>query len=127
VYGKQYITTVALEVAFYRTPAGSEPVREWLLNMTKAIRGTIGSDIGMVQDKWPVGKPLVDGFGTGLWEVRSTHDKIEYRVLFGIVGGTMYLLHGVVKKSTTTPVADVRLARERLAEVLAKEKSTKKT
>jgi phage-related protein len=127
MYGKQYISTMALDAAFYKTSAGNEPVRAWLLDMPKAIRATIGSDIGMVQDKWPIGKPLVDGFGTGLWEVRSTHDKIEYRVLFGIVGSTMYLLHGIIKKSTATPVADVRLARERLAEVLAKEKTSKKT
>jgi phage-related protein len=108
---------VALAATFYKTAADTEPVREWLLGMSKAIRKVIGSDINTVETMWPIGKPLVDGFGGGVWEVRSTHDKIEYRVLFGIVGRHMVLLHGFVKKTKATPKADLDLARARLAEV----------
>jgi len=96
-----------------------------LKNLPKAPRQTIGSDISTVGKLWPIGKPLVDGFGEGLWEVRSTHG-VEYRVLFAIVGGTMYLLHGFVKQTKATTKADKDLARQRLAELKANEKKRKK-
>ncbi len=49
-----------------------------------------------------MGKPLVDGFGAGLFEVRTSYDKKEYRVLFCIEGDTMLLLHGLQKKTQKT-------------------------
>ncbi|HEY1692697.1 MAG TPA: type II toxin-antitoxin system RelE/ParE family toxin [Polyangiaceae bacterium] len=60
------------------------------------------------------------------WEVRSTHDKVDYRVLFGIVAGTMYLLHASVKSSKATTNADKALGRQRLAQVKAAEAKTRK-
>ena len=66
---------------------------------------------------WPIGRPLVGSFPKGLWEVRSAFEGIEYRVLFGIVDDTMYILHGFVKKSQTTLKADKNLAYDRLKQV----------
>jgi phage-related protein len=60
----------------------------------------------------PVCKPL----GRGLYGVRvSLKDRIA-RVLFGIEGSEMILLHGLIKKSQTTPKPDLDLARTRLKE-----------
>ena len=73
-----------------------------------------------------IGMPLVDSFGAGLWEVRSTHDKVEYRVLFAVVGARMVALHGFVKKTKKTSKADRDIAVNRLAEVLVEEKYVKK-
>ena len=61
-------------------------------------------------------QPYVDGFGGGLYEVRSKHDKKEYRVLFCIEDDTMILLHGFIKKTKKTPSAGVALARRRQKE-----------
>lgn len=66
---------------------------------------------------WPVGKPLVDGFGKGLFEVRTSVDREIYRVLFCIDASTLVLLHGFKKKSQRTPKADLDLARKRQKEV----------
>lgn len=41
-----------------------------------------------------MGKPLVDGFGAGLFEVRTNLKGNLYRVLFYLDGATMVLLHG---------------------------------
>ena len=68
---------------------------------------------------------MVDGFGRGLYEVRSSNDRVEYRVLFCISSGIMYLLHGFVKKTTATPRQDEQLARERQATVKTDEKAEK--
>jgi phage-related protein len=102
-----------LGCCFYRTATGNEPVREWLKSLPAATRKEVGSDIEQVQWRWPVGKPLVDGFGAGLFEVRTTLEGNIYRVLFCLEGATMVLLHGFQKKSQKTPKAELDLARRR--------------
>lgn len=106
-----------LACCFYATDAGTEPVREWLKGLSPSVRKEIGSDIQVVQWTWPVGKPLVDGFGKGLFEVRSGLDGNIYRVLFCLDGTTMVLLHGLMKKTPKTPPNDVALARKRQKDV----------
>jgi phage-related protein len=103
-------------------------VRDWLLSLSKEVRREIGADIGRVQWQWPVGKPLVDGFGSGLYEVRASHEGEQYRVLFYVDGdalvlihgesrrGTMVLVHGIHKKTQKTPTAVITLARKRMKE-----------
>ncbi len=101
---------------FYRTAAGNELVREWIKSLPPATRKEIGSDIEQVQWSWPVGKPLVDGFGDGLFEVRTSLDGNIYRVIFCLEGAAMVLLHGFQKKTHKTPKADLDLARRRRKE-----------
>lgn len=113
VAGRSKQKTPRLACRFYRTEAGNEPVREWLKSLPPEVRKDIGSDIQQVQWRWPVGKPLVDGFGGGLFEVRTDFDGDIYRVLFCLDDVTMVLLHGFKKKSRRTPKPDLDLARKR--------------
>lgn len=96
---------------FYRTGPGNEPVRDWLKNdIPVEARKVIGTDIKTVQAMWPIDRPLVDNLGPGIWEVRSTHNKIEYRVVFTVDGSTMVLLHGFIKNTTKARKSDIDLA-----------------
>jgi phage-related protein len=88
-------------------------VKSWLKSLSPEVRKEIGSDIQQVQWRWPLGKPLVDGFGDGLFEVRTSFDGNIYRVLFCLDGHTMVLLHGFTKKTQKTPTSDLALARKR--------------
>jgi phage-related protein len=76
---------------------GHEPVREWLLSLEASARREIGSDIRRVQWRWPIGKPLVEGLGGGLYEVRTFHRGNSYRVFFCIDARDMILLQGILK------------------------------
>ena len=58
-----------LQVVFFATEADNEPVRSWLKSLPKAECKTIGVDILKVQFAWPIGKPLVDNLGDGLWAI----------------------------------------------------------
>jgi phage-related protein len=49
----------------------------------------------------------VDSLGHGLREVRSTQDKVDYRVIFVLDESTMVLLHGFVKTTKKTRKADI--------------------
>jgi phage-related protein len=99
-----------LDVVFFKTEKGIEPVREWLLSLPKGERRVIGCDVLKVQYCWPIGKPLVGNLGDGLWEVRSRLDDRIARVIFCIEGATMVLLHGFVKKTQKTPKHELDLA-----------------
>jgi phage-related protein len=99
---------------FYRSDTDAEPVRAWLVGLAREVRVQIGSDIGKVQWRWPVGRPLVGALGDGLYEVRTTHEGNAYRVLFSIVESDMVLLHGFQKKTRRTPRGDLELARRRM-------------
>lgn len=99
---------------FFQTEAGNEPVRNWLRELPKEERKSIGEDILTAQFAWPVGKPLVDSFGGGLWEIRSSLKGKIARTLFMIHDGEIVLLHGFIKKDRKTPKPDLDLARKRM-------------
>lgn len=110
--------TKKLSARFYVTPAGSQPVREWILEMSDSDRHTIGKDIQKVEFGWPLGRPHCAPLGNGLWEVRSILDSNRIaRVIFCMGNGHMVLLHGFIKKSQKTPQADITLALKRKREV----------
>lgn len=108
---------LVLQVRFYRTSAGKEPVREWLSELTPPDRKAIGKDIKTVQFSWPLGMPLVRKLEPNLWEIRSSIADGIVRVLFTVVGEILVLLHGFVKKTQKTPQSELEIARRRLAEV----------
>jgi phage-related protein len=106
-----------LSVRFFATSAGNEPVREWLLELTRDDRRAVGSDIKTAQYGWPLGMPLIRKLEPGLWEVRSHVAAGIARVLFTVDGSAMVLLHGFVKKSQKTPAVDLKTAKQRLADL----------
>ena len=106
-----------LSVDFYKQANGKEPVREWLKSLKKEERRTIGEDIKMVQEGWPLGMPLVGNLGKGLWEVRSTLSNTIARVLFVMHEGQMVLVHGFIKKTPKTPSQDLDIGMKRAKEV----------
>jgi phage-related protein len=107
-----------IPLAFWRSASGREPVREWLSELSRNDRRTIGRDIAKVQFGWPVGLPLCRSLGGGLWEMRSSlPSKREARIFFGFHEGTLIALHAIIKKARKAPAEDLGLAKHRLKEV----------
>lgn len=104
-----------LPAVFYRTAGGREPVRDWLMDLTREDRRSVGEDIKDVEFSWPIGMPLCRSLGAGLWEVRSdlAGGRIA-RILFCVDAGRMVLLHGFMKKTQKTPQADIETAQKRM-------------
>ena len=103
---------------FYQTPAGAEPVRDWLKKLDDDDRRVIGEDVATVEYGWPVGMPTSRPLSGGLWEVRSSlPSRREARVIFAVIDEQMVLLHGFIKKTQKTPKADLDLAVKRLKEI----------
>lgn len=113
-----------LRTRFFRTETGKEPVREWLQGLPGNEKKLIGTDILAVQWAWPVGKPLVDSLGSGLWEIRSSLDDRIARTFFIVVDQEIILLHGIIKKSQVAPAHELKLARKRQAIYLQSHEQT---
>jgi phage-related protein len=107
-----------IPLVFWRSTTGREPVREWLNELARDDKRTIGRDIAKVQYGWPVGLPLCRPLSAGLWEIRtSLPSKREARVLFGFHDGMLIALHAMIKKTQKTAAEDLALARLRFKEL----------
>jgi phage-related protein len=106
------------QLVFFRTNAGSEPVREWLKGLDEVERHAIGRDLLRAQWRWPVGMPLCRPMGKGLWEVRTDlPGNRTARVLISPYRGHLVALHGFIKKTRATPEDDLTLTRGRQKEL----------
>lgn len=106
----------ALEVYFYATTSGNEPVREWLKDLPREDKKIIGEDIKTVQYGYPIGMPLTRILhGTeGLEEIRcKISDGKIARIVFYVENNVMILLHAFIKKTQKTPQKDLDLAIKR--------------
>ena len=108
---------IRLQVVFYKTKTGKEPVREWLKSLSSDDKKTIGEDIKTVQFGWPLGMPIIRKLDKDLWEVRSKLNKRIARVFFTVEDDVMVLLHGFIKKSQKTPKNDLELAKKRATQL----------
>jgi len=107
-----------IPLIFFRTPAGSEPVREWLKELPEAERQAIGKDLLRAQWRWPAGMPLCRPMGSGLWEIRTDlPTNRTARVLLSLYRKHLVALHGFIKKTNATPDEDLALARKRKKEL----------
>jgi phage-related protein len=107
-----------IALVFWRSAAGREPVREWLNELPREDKRTIGRDIAKVQYGWPVGLPLCRPLSAGLWEVRaSLPSKREARIFFGFHDGMLIAVHAMIKKTQKTRTEDLALARQRFREL----------
>jgi phage-related protein len=112
------MTTQKIELVFYSTASGNEPVRDWLMELSEINRRAVGQNLQRVQYRWPVGMPLVRPIGKGLFEVRtSLLDNTIARVLFCFHECELYALHGFIKKTQKILDSDLKLAFERKKEI----------
>lgn len=107
-----------IPLVFFRTTAGNEPVREWLKELPREDRLTVGRDLQRVQYRWPVGMPLARPLSRGLWEVRTSlpGNRIA-RMICCFHDEQLVALNGFIKKSQKTPQAELDLALDRKKEL----------
>jgi phage-related protein len=107
-----------IPLVFFQTPGGSEPVREWLKQLSREECHAIGKDLLRAQWRWPIGMPLCRPMRSGLWEVRTDlPTKRTARVLICLYQKRLVALHGFIKKTRATPDDNLMLARRRKKEL----------
>jgi phage-related protein len=112
------LTPQKIPLIFFQADSGNEPVRDWLKALDEVERREIGRDLLRAQWRWPIGMPLCRALGNGLWEIRTNlPTRRAARVLFCVCRGQLVALHGFIKKTRSTPVEDIALARKRQKEL----------
>jgi len=106
---------VAIQVRFFQSATGDTPALNFIRNeLTAEERVIVGADLRAAQDDWNPGPPLTDGFGKGLWEIRSKTPTRQIRLMVCVHDKVLVVLHAFIKKTRATPAADVKIARDRM-------------
>ena len=97
----------------------SEEVREWIDGLPVGIRAFYAKITERMKLHGPnLGMPLTRAMGEGLFEMRVHGKEGIARVFYcTVVGFTIVVLHGFIKKTAKTPAKELRLARIRLKEI----------
>lgn len=105
-----------MDVRFYKTEAGHEPVKEYLRPLAREQRVMVGGVIRAIQDRntMPASAKSIRG---KLCELSVGFHRIFYVMT---KGPTMHLLHAYQKDSQKTPATHMKVARDRMQKVLAK-------
>lgn len=99
---------------FFRSATGRTPVLEWLRELPRQDRTTIGLDLQRLEYRWPVGMPLSRPLGTGLHELRSNlAGGRTARLVFFVASDQLVIVNGFIKKTQKAPKEELELARSR--------------
>lgn len=87
---------------------------EFVLSLPVTVRGKSASTIDLLKKHGRnLGMPHSKKIHKDLYELR-VKGKIEARLIYGILSGKAYLIHGFIKKSNKTPKKEIDTALKRL-------------
>lgn len=106
-----------MEVRFFKTASGAEPVRDYLRGLSKGDRRKVGIAIRDIQEHGFEGSTVtMRSLGEKLWELKIDAQRIFYVVL---MGPAMVLLHAYRKQGQKAPHGELDVARTRAKEALS--------
>lgn len=106
------------EIIYYDTPSGQEVVKDFIDGLQENAQAKLGRQLDLLEEHGnQLGMPHAKAMGSGLIELR-VRGKQEVRVFYAFaVGKRIYLLHGFIKKTQTTPKKELDIARQRQSEI----------
>lgn len=101
------------QVIFYKKENGSEPAKEFLLDLDVKMRAKMIRTIELLQNNGPdLREPYSKSLGDQIFELRAKVDSDISRVLyFFVIGKKIVLTNGFVKKTQKTPPAEMEKAK----------------
>jgi len=108
-----------MNIVYYKTSSGREPVREYVNALPEADRVAVTGDMELIRDYGirhasVVTRKLKDK----LWEIK-TGTRHQQRIFYCVAAGdTLILLHACKKQKEGSQWGDVELAHKRMREVL---------
>ncbi len=106
------------KVTLYRSPSGDYPVQQFIDELEVKAQSKVRDTINLLAEFGiRLGLPHVKKLtSTNLWELRILGSD-SIRVLYiAATGKTFVLLHGFKKKKDKTPLKEIQVAENRLAE-----------
>lgn len=117
----KYNADMNWEIEYYATPSGQEVVKDFIDGLQETDQAKLGHNLELLEQYgYNLGMPHARPLGRSLMElrVRSGRGRQEIRVFYVFVKNRrIYLLHGFIKTTQTTPKKELDIARSRQAEV----------
>ncbi|MEK7521639.1 MAG: type II toxin-antitoxin system RelE/ParE family toxin [Patescibacteria group bacterium] len=109
---------MAWKVLFFQTARGNFPVKEFIEEQDRTTITRINLSIRLLIDYGPFLKPPdIKKLQNRLYELRIP-GKSSVRIFYTIIKGEYYLLHAFIKKSQKTPVKELKVAIDRMREIV---------
>lgn len=106
------------KVKFFQTARGDYPVKEFIEELDYNTKARVNLSIRLLIDYGPFLKPPdIKKLKNKLYELRIT-GKISIRIFYTIYAGEYYLLHAFKKKTQKTPVKELKIALDRIKNVI---------
>ena len=112
-----------MKVIFYQKKDGSVPVKEFLCSLDKKMRAKMARTISLLQINGnDLREPFSKSLGDGIFELRAKVGSDISRVLyFFVVGNTVILTNGFIKKTQKTPSREIDKAKKYRNDYLSRE------
>jgi phage-related protein len=105
-----------MRIVHFKQPSGKEPVREYILSLTKSEAAKVTTALEDIEKNGLDGTVVILKPIEGkLWEIKLPVQRIFYVI---ISGPTMVLLHAFKKEGQKTPQKEKKLAKQRMNLVL---------
>ena len=111
------------KVYFYKDKNGSEPVAEYIAELSKRSDKDSRIKLNKIRDYVKVlsehgtqaGEPYIKHLDGEIWELRPLRDRILF---VAWVNGNYVLLHQFMKKTQKTPAREIEKAKRELADLI---------
>jgi phage-related protein len=105
-------------VIFYKDKNGDTPVLLWLDELERQDRKSLVICLERIQLLASLGhelrRPLADFLRDGIYELRASHRRVQYRILYFFHGRNIAIIaHAIVKEGSAVPDIDIERAIER--------------
>jgi phage-related protein len=105
-------------VIFYQDEEGNAPVLDWLDNLEQQDSKGLINCLDRIQKLASMGhelrRPLADFLRDGIYELRASHRRVQYRILYFFHGRNIAIVaHAIIKEGSAVPDVDINRAIER--------------
>lgn len=109
---------MAWKVKFFQTARGDYPVKDFIEEQDKSTQTKIAHSVRLLVDYGPFLKPPdIKKLQDKLYELRIP-GKSAIRIFYTLTGGEYYLLHAFKKKSKKLPSKELKVALDRMKEII---------
>ena len=105
-------------VKFFQTARGNHPVKEFIEEQDMAIQTKVAHAIRLLINYGPYLKPpYIKKLQNKLYELRISK-KVAIRIFYTFVNNEYFLLHAFKKKKQKTPIRELKVAIDRMKELI---------
>ena len=103
------------EIRIYRELDGTVPLFDWLDSLSDKVQDKCVAKIERLAEfGYELRRPDCDMLHGGIYELRTRHQNINYRILYGFCGRNVVLFSHGCTKETRVPVAEIEKAKMNL-------------